>query len=124
MQLVAFTAVLSFLASFWAMSTLATPVKEARQLVLPNAMCHPNFEGVGVSVTDSNHEWGTSPASVPHAPIINFSHRPSMLGYPDFRFEQNGQFPTEYIVKDVSHHQLVASVRDNELLLLHEQRDD
>ncbi|KAF8655493.1 hypothetical protein AX16_003023, partial [Volvariella volvacea WC 439] len=108
---------------FCATSTLATPIAEPRNSH-SSTMCHPNFEGVGVSVTNSADEWGTSPASVPHAPIINYSHRGWMLAHADFRFEQDGQDPSRYIIKDVDNNELVASVRDNKLLLLNQDRYD
>ncbi|KAF8653578.1 hypothetical protein AX16_003888 [Volvariella volvacea WC 439] len=123
MQFVVFT-LLSLAASFFcATSTLATPIKEYRS-PHTSAMCHPNFEGVCLSVTDNAQEWGTSPASVPYAPIINFSHRGSMLAHADFRFEQDGQYLSHYIVKDIGNNELVASVRDNKLLLLNQNRND
>ncbi|KAF8646246.1 hypothetical protein AX16_007315 [Volvariella volvacea WC 439] len=80
--------------------SFASPINqlEARSQHAP-ATCHPNFEGVGVSITNSAVEWGTAPASVPGAYINNFSHRGPMLMHPDFRPEQDGQDPSQYIIK-------------------------
>ncbi|KAF8646247.1 hypothetical protein AX16_007316 [Volvariella volvacea WC 439] len=77
----------------------ANPIKESRQLVLPENFCRPNFEGAGVTIGNSAEEWGTYPASVAGAHVNNRSHRPSIFGYADFRLEQDGQYPSRYIIK-------------------------
>ncbi|KAF8979410.1 hypothetical protein BDQ17DRAFT_1381748 [Cyathus striatus] len=65
----------------------------------PSMNCHPNFEGVGVSVTNSAREWGVS-GLYAGADVTSLSVGGG-LAKADFRFEQTGSPATSYIIKVV-----------------------
>ncbi|KAF8646244.1 hypothetical protein AX16_007314 [Volvariella volvacea WC 439] len=108
---------------------LSNPIKEARQPVHPiystsAGTCQPNFEGVGVSITNVASEWGTSPASLPGVHIINTSHRGPIFANADFKVERNGEHPPRYIIRDIEHTHLIASIRNHRLLLSDQHHND
>ena len=58
-------------------------------------MCSPNFEGAGVSVTNSAREWGVSA----HAIGADVTAPVGSLRTADFLFQQNGQPAVSYTIR-------------------------
>ncbi|KAF9002165.1 hypothetical protein BDQ17DRAFT_1326885 [Cyathus striatus] len=81
----------------------------------PSMNCHPNFEGVGVSVTNSAREWGVS-GFYAGADVTSLSVGGG-LSKADFRFEQTGSPATTYIIKlvDIENNDLVVGLSGDHL---------
>ncbi|KIY70855.1 hypothetical protein CYLTODRAFT_441704 [Cylindrobasidium torrendii FP15055 ss-10] len=73
--------------------------------------CTPNFEGVGLAVSNFG---ASSPAAL--APIVSSSFRG--YGAADWHFEQNGQPATGFIIKDFDDNNLAVSAREDNSILL------
>ncbi|KAK0469111.1 uncharacterized protein EV420DRAFT_1472400 [Desarmillaria tabescens] len=77
-------------------------------------MCSPNFEGVGLSVTNSAREWGVSA----HTVGADVTAPTGSLSTADFLFQQNGQPAVSYTIKDITNPNLAVAVRPDGTLTL------
>ncbi|PBK84632.1 hypothetical protein ARMGADRAFT_1169866 [Armillaria gallica] len=77
-------------------------------------MCSPNFEGAGVSVTNSAREWGVSA----HAVGADVTAPVGSLRTADFLFQQNGQPAVSYTIRDITNPNLAVAVRPDGTLEL------
>ncbi|KAJ7705586.1 hypothetical protein B0H17DRAFT_1038363 [Mycena rosella] len=81
--------------------------------------CNPNFEGAGVSIIDTDIEWGVSPA------VAGTVLDRTLGGFPpnktaEWHVEQTGAYPPTYIVKEINHNDLVVDIGSDGLLTLEE----
>ncbi|KAG6918469.1 hypothetical protein DXG01_014096 [Tephrocybe rancida] len=102
------------LAAIFSTLVVGSPL-ESRQ-----AKCHPNFEGVGVSVVWDQlpftiREWTPGAVGANITTVINDSSQQSA----EFRFEQTGSFPTTYLAKKLgvpANNQVVSVGSNNQYL--------
>jgi hypothetical protein len=83
--------------------TSASPLTQRQ-----NGVCQPNFQGVGVSVTDSaseKFEWSLASPAVAGNPVVT---GPFTIGQAEFRFEFTGAPTNTYLIKYVFNSSIVC----------------
>jgi len=100
------SAIIALAISFLAITgTSASPLAQRQ-----NGLCRPNFQGAGVSVTDSaseSLEWAVSSSpAIAGTPIVS---APFTAGQVEFRFEFTGAPTNTYLIKPLANPELVVA---------------
>ncbi|KAJ7489170.1 hypothetical protein FB451DRAFT_1522580 [Mycena latifolia] len=96
-----------------AMSGLVVATPAPRQV-----QCNPNFEGAGVSIVDVNIDWQATPPVA--GTLLTLSGDGPVNRTAEWHVEQTGATPTTYIIKEISHNNLVVDISADGLLTLEE----
>ncbi|KAJ7489174.1 hypothetical protein FB451DRAFT_1223964 [Mycena latifolia] len=82
------------------------------------AQCNPNFEGAGVSIVIGQRDIKVAP---PVAGTLLVATNNGVVNQTaEWHVQQTGAFPTSYIIKEISHNDLVIDINPDGLLILEE----
>ncbi|KAJ7489182.1 hypothetical protein FB451DRAFT_1553060 [Mycena latifolia] len=97
-----------------AISGLVSASPVARQ-----AQCNPNFEGAGVSIVIGQSNIKAAPPVAGTLLAVAGGDGP-VNQTAEWHVEQTGAFPPTYIIKEISHNDLVVDINPDGLLILEE----